>query len=660
MRNFPKCTPDNLPAELRQKARFCLWKYETVDGRENCKVPYNPNTGGRAQANNPDTFASLRDAAANGAGYDGIGVGIFGNLAAIDIDHCIDSSGQLSPMAADVMQMMDCYTERSPSGEGLRIFFYADLQTSKDEYEKQYMIKDSKKGLEIYIAGMTSRYVTATGDIINSAAITDRTAQVMQVLDKYMKRPQQTQQPRPAPSVELSLSDAELIDKAKAARNGGTFTALWEGDLCGNKSHSEADQALCNLLAFWTAGDTERIDRLFRQSGLMREKWENREKYRQQTIAKAVESCKEFYTPRAPQNSPETDLRPQGSNSAPDMEKPQESPQEATEQPKRSPVELFDLFIDKIQTDAYKPIKTGMPALDTLLGGGLDPQSLVMIGAAPGMGKTSLTQQIFETMAANGTDIIFLNLEMSREQLLARSISRAIARKGGKVTAANVMRGYAWEDTQRRFVLEAAAAYRRDIAPRMQYNPDGTSPTIPGITATLSAALEAAQAAGKPAPLVVLDYLQLVQAEQKQDPQEAIKQAVKALKDYAIAGNTVSCAILAFNRQSNASGKVTLESGRDTSAIEYSADTLIGINYAALEDGTKSISQLDELQQEKPRRLVLKLLKKRMTDAGGKVELFFDGASSTFSPIETRYTEPGGFVELHGRDAENPFEQQRI
>ena len=114
----------NLPAALREKGLFCCWRYEERNGKRT-KVPYNPRTGGRAQSTNPSTFAPLAVAldAMERGGYDGIGVGIFGALGAIDIDHCISDAGELSPMAADIVGMTDAYTETSPSGRGLRILF---------------------------------------------------------------------------------------------------------------------------------------------------------------------------------------------------------------------------------------------------------------------------------------------------------------------------------------------------------------------------------------------------------------------------------------------------------------------------------------------------------------------------------------------------------
>ena len=636
MANFPKCkNPDNLPAQLKQNARFCLWRYENVGGRENSKIPYNPATHSRAKANHPQTFGTFTDAMTAGGDYSGLGVGMFGNLAAIDIDHCIEN-GQLSSMAADIVSKMGSYAEVSPSGEGIRILFLApDLSFDKN----LYYTKNPAIGLEVYIAGSDHRYVTVTGERLNSCDIEPRKAECLDVVKKYMRRPEKQQPATTVPSRPLTssdLSDDDIIRIARKSRSGSTFDELWGGGFAGNPSHSEADLALCNMLAFYTGPNPDRIDYLFRQSGLMRDKWEQRDRYREDTIQKAIDSCHgKFFEPK-PWDPPQ--IRQQTA-SAP-VEVIQDAPategqaEEATPAPapKRSSVELFDSFLDKIQTEAYKPIQTGMQSFDSILGGGFSPQSLVMIGAAPGMGKTTLCQQIFETMATNGHEIIFLNLEMSREQLLARSISRAAAKAGTNVNPSQVMRGYSWSEQQKKAVYAAAQKYRSTIAPRMSYNPDGTGAGVDSIIETLNNALDAARRRDTPAPVVVLDYLQLVQAKERQDPQEAIKAAVKALKDYAIEGHTVACAILAFNRSSNAAGKVTLESGRDTSAIEYSADTLLGLNYTGLEDGSKDIKNLDELQQESPRRVTLKLMKNRMSEAGKKLLLQFDGATSTFTP----------------------------
>lgn len=121
---------------------------------------------------------------------------------------------------------------------------------------------------------------------------------------------QTAQQDRTTPLRIATQSDADLIAMASRARNGSKFSSLMRGEWCGHASQSEADQALCSTLAFWTAKDAEQMDRIFRQSGLMREKWDERHSsdgstYGNMTIATAIQACSEVYRPaqRKPHDS---------------------------------------------------------------------------------------------------------------------------------------------------------------------------------------------------------------------------------------------------------------------------------------------------------------------------------------------------------------------
>lgn len=296
-----KVQANNLPAELRESGLFCCWRYETRPGTDKpTKVPYNPRTGGGAQSTNPGTFAPLSVAldAVERGGYDGIGVGIFGNLGAIDIDHCLDDAGRPSELARDIAGTIHGYTERSPSGKGLRILFTVPAGFQYDK--ARYYINNQKQGLEVYIAGATQKYVTVTGDAINPGyPLEERGEQLAAVLEKYMVRPRRA---APAPAQAVDLDDAGLIERAKRSKNGAAFTALWNGDTTGYQSRSEADIALCNMLAFWTNKDAGRMDRLFRASGLMRDKWNRRQSgstYGALTIQNAIDTTREGYDPQA-------------------------------------------------------------------------------------------------------------------------------------------------------------------------------------------------------------------------------------------------------------------------------------------------------------------------------------------------------------------------
>jgi hypothetical protein len=92
------------------------------------------------------------------------------------------------------------------------------------------------------------------------------------------------------------LADEEVVRLARDARNSSKFEALWQGDISGYASHSEADQALVSLLAFYTQ-DEAQLDSLYQRSNLCREKWINRPDYRRRTIQRALSNLAETYAP---------------------------------------------------------------------------------------------------------------------------------------------------------------------------------------------------------------------------------------------------------------------------------------------------------------------------------------------------------------------------
>lgn len=99
------------------------------------------------------------------------------------------------------------------------------------------------------------------------------------------------------------ISNSYLLKKAMEAVNGDKFRQLWDGDFSGYASQSEADLALCGLLAFWTRKNPARMDALFRQSGLMRQKWDKKhfsdgQTYGSHTIAAAIENTIDVYDPQ--------------------------------------------------------------------------------------------------------------------------------------------------------------------------------------------------------------------------------------------------------------------------------------------------------------------------------------------------------------------------
>lgn len=187
--------------------------------------------------------------------------------------------------------------------------------------------------------------------------------------------------------------DAGILDKARAATNGAKFNRLWAGDWSEYGSQSEADSALCMMLAFWTDNDAERINGLFRQSGLYREKWDKRHHssgmtYGEETIRRAVELVTETYTPAA-QDALTDDL-----------------PDDVVQEPTPTPtVTQKTVETAEAKPDALKMLRTGaeLQTLECTVTWVWDKQipeqSITLFSGKGGIGKTWLMLGIAEAVS---------------------------------------------------------------------------------------------------------------------------------------------------------------------------------------------------------------------------------------------------------------------
>lgn len=294
----------------------------------------------------------------------------------------------------------------------------------------------------------------------------------------------------------------------------------------------------------------------------------------------------------------------------------------------------IERFWETIQTEKYKPIPTGLKPIDRAIGGGFIRQQLITLAAAPGVGKTALAQSIFETMAKAGHNVLFFNLEMSEEQLLARSLSRIAYTQGHSLNANQILQGYAWDEEQRKQAEQAKEEYERTISDHLVYNRKLDNTELLTILQTMIDSAETAKRNGSETPIIVLDYLQKIAVPGK-DAGQAVKEIVTSLKNFARDYNTIVFGISANNRQSNITGITTMESGRDSSELEYSADLMLGLSYTALrfneipkpKGRTANKSDLDEIDIK---RVTLEVLKSRFGGVMNYVKLHFDGATMTF------------------------------
>lgn len=282
------------------------------------KFPINPNSLYGAKSTDKTNWGTFEQAKAaigkkakakniQGKECNGIGFVLSDPFCGIDIDHCINpQTGEITAEALDIIQTMESYTEISPSGTGVHIFYKNDGNTHKEWHKKKPI--DEVQHLEMY---QCDRYFTVTGKIYqNYNTLCERSERASLIYQAYMQDEQPptvtdntAEQPKQTAFKLTSepLTDGEIIEKAMNAKNGAEFLSLWRGDTSKyNGDESRADLALCNMLAFWSSGNADTIDRLFRQSGLMRDKWDRatgQSTYGGITVDTALRNCNEYYNP---------------------------------------------------------------------------------------------------------------------------------------------------------------------------------------------------------------------------------------------------------------------------------------------------------------------------------------------------------------------------
>lgn len=253
-----------IPVELLAIAQWACWRRENAVPTTVTKVPYNPLTRQRANVADPATWVTYREAVALKWKYDGLCFALTKHdpYCGIDLDHCVEN-GVPNAWALQVIDRLASYTEFSPSGNGIRILVKAKLPPGRRRNERIEMYDDA-------------RFLSITGNQIQPgpAIIQERQREINALHAELFPKPksEDTQRNR---TFTPTLEDRELIERARQASE--KFDRAWSGELTDwGGDHSRADLYLCGRLAYWTKGDAARMDRLFRQSALMREKWNTR------------------------------------------------------------------------------------------------------------------------------------------------------------------------------------------------------------------------------------------------------------------------------------------------------------------------------------------------------------------------------------------------
>jgi len=316
--SFGLPNPGNIPEELRNLNQWILWKYETRENNTGesklTKIPYQIKQASegkkvKAKTNSPETWGSFEEAYSvlvdpvKRQGFHGLGF-VFSendNYVGVDIDHVYDPENQeWNDSALDEVLKLNSYAELSPSETGAHVILKGQKPPERCR----------SNNWEMYQA---LRYFTFTGNHIeetpkeikeNPTALKDLYNRRINIEGEKKGEQQNRSRGRPKKNTMVfsanPLTDSEIITKCRSAKNYEVFEALYNGNLEGFSSQNEADLSLCGRFAFYTK-EKGQIDRLFRTSGLYRDKWE-REDYRNDTIRKAIEGTPATYNPNYKEN----------------------------------------------------------------------------------------------------------------------------------------------------------------------------------------------------------------------------------------------------------------------------------------------------------------------------------------------------------------------
>lgn len=316
--------------------------------------------------------------------------------------------------------------------------------------------------------------------------------------------------------------------------------------------------------------------------------------------------------------------------------------------------------IEKSKTAVFHP--TGFPSLDALLDGGLYA-GLYILGAVTSLGKTSFCLQVMDNIAATGNDVLIFSLEMARNELIAKSVSRHTLMEDLRryhttvhaKTVRGIMTGTRYRDYNQkdREIIQAGITAYSEYADHIFVH-EGVGDI--GITQVRERVEKHIRITGRK-PVVLVDYLQILapyndRFTDKQNTDKAVLELKRLSRDYSIPVVGIS----SFNRD-NYTEPVNLTSFKESGAVEYSSDVLLGLQYTGMDymekesdkDRQKRVRELLRHQQEigrsgQAQSIHVKILKNRN---GSKGETQLD-----FVPMFNHFAEKGKTGVDQGNDSD--------
>lgn len=645
---------DAIPQEMKDIPQWFMWK--AIDtGRSDGKLSKYPTdiNGNTITWNNTDelyTFSEVRNAYESSNQFAGVSFNVAGSgLVIIDIDLENDENGKPTLTEKEKPFLNAGYVEKSVSGRGYHVVLKGDLPTSIQNSKNIYDEHNNK--LEVFYK---TGFIAVTGDVYENHSLIDNVEISEQFINYLSKNYKDKNTDSPTSHLEIYTEQSTNLDSFTPPKvntsealnlwiNTGGKTlknrnvdkmALWRREdeamqKYGNDK-SEASFAIVYELAYFMWDNPVGLHSLIVNNRFWNEQDNymiNNAKRLKHDIQKAINKRK-----RSGKLYQRSDSQNTGNQTASNKVENEEEKRHKSmlEQYKGANAkDSINSFIKGIKENVNTPpTSTGFPLLDEVLSGGMR-EGLTVIGAISSLGKTTMVQQIADNVAQSGRDVLFISLEMAKTELMSKSISREtlleVLENDGNIRNAKTSIGITdaskyenYNDEEHELIYTATkryAEYAGNIYIVEAFGQIG----FQDIRELVKIHYEKTGQA----PIVVIDYLQIMKPD---DPRATDKsntdKAVNGLKQISRDFKTTIVAISSLNRESY-NRPISLTAFKESGAIEYSSDVLIGLDFTKMLDDANEMD-FEEEKDKVPRNITLTILKNRNGRTGKRINYLYD------------------------------------
>lgn len=657
-----------IPQEMKDIPQWFLWKAKETKDNKLAKIPYSFDGMHKISYNdysNFRTFDEVKTQYNNVPGFAGIGFSPKNtNITIIDLDMKIDAkTGEVLKeiLPKEKPFLKAGYVEKSVSGRGYHVILN-QKPNSNVETEKNFK-DDEGNEIEVYHSNVNG-WVAITGDIYKNHSQIDNKEICNQFIDyfhkNYKSKNESTHKGNLEGHTEQSVNLGSFIPPkldtsevlglwkniggSKLKTKNVDKMALWrredEAMQKYNYNRSEALHAIISELAYFMWDNPIGLYDLVVNNRYWNE-YDNYTNGKRKMIKGSIEKAiRERKTVGKLYQRPASQDVGNHTTSTKFESEEEKRHKSMLEQYKGANAkDSIDEFIDGIQKNANTPpTSTGFPRLDEVLSGGMR-EGLTVIGAISSLGKTTMAQQIADNVAQSGRDVLFISLEMARTELMSKSISREtlleVLENDGDIRNAKTSIGITDASKHKKYSNDEKRLINTAIKRYTEY-----AGNIYIVEAFGQIGFQDVRELVKihhektgQAPLVIIDYLQIMKPD---DPRATDKtntdKAVNGLKQISRDFKTTIVAISSLNRDSY-NIPMSLKAFKESGAIEYSSDVLIGLDFTKMLDDAKEMD-FEEEKDKVPRNITLTILKNRNGRTGKRINYLYDPRFNYFEEDE--------------------------